>query len=93
MRWNLKTKQDEQQLASRDFIQRIVFDQNIQPPDPDITEGIGSFVNGQPDGLWKFYDANGHVHTTGHYNCGRPIGEWKYFTSDGYVYREINAGN
>ncbi|MFH0759792.1 MAG: hypothetical protein V2B15_21060 [Bacteroidota bacterium] len=45
----------------------------------------GSFVNGQPDGLWTYWYNNGQMKEEGHYKNGLKKGMWVEWYRDGEI--------
>jgi antitoxin component YwqK of YwqJK toxin-antitoxin module len=47
----------------------------------------GSFVNGQPDGLWVSWFDGGQKQSEGRYVLGAKNGTWTWWKSDGSIDR------
>lgn len=54
---------------------------------------IGSFKNGEPDGLHKWFYPNGNVELYGSYRMGKKIKDWKKFNEDGSLYMTFTYRN
>lgn len=48
----------------------------------------GEFANGQPTGVWKFYDKDGNRTKAGAYSNNKKDGIWKYYDAGKLAYRE-----
>lgn len=50
----------------------------------------GKIVDGEPEGYWEWYRADGTLKRSGHFEQGEPIGEWITYNSKGETYKVTN---
>lgn len=50
----------------------------------------GKIVDGQPEGYWEWYRADGTVKRSGHFEKGEPVSDWVTYDSKGEPYKTTN---
>lgn len=47
----------------------------------------GKMMDGQPEGYWEWYRADGTVKRSGYFEKGEPVGEWITYDNQGQPYK------
>lgn len=71
----------------------VIYDRKIFGEKSEVITCIGTYINGQREGLWKEFYSNDTLKSEIEYQNGVPLGECKIFWKNGILKMQCEFGN